>query len=282
MDNAILPLPMKATVPTIMPGGPKQIPLPFGERTGPSLTNFIVGPNQEAKKVVSDLVASKGERVIYLWGEKGAGKSHLLRAAHDDAARQGQRVVSLSCRAPNPASANTPGQVRETDLDEADLVCIDDIDSQAENRDWEEALFSLYNAAEASGTRLLVAGQQNPMGADFSLADLGSRLAAGLVLRLRTLDDEGRRMALECRAGEWGFTLPDRIVAFLLRRHQRDMHSLFALLEQIDHETLVEKRRVTIPFLRDLLASRPGNITQHPHRGIHSARNREKYRERRE
>jgi len=226
----------------------KQIPLPLGVRSGPSLANFIAGSNREAQQAVSGIANGIGERLIYLWGEKGTGKSHLLEAGFGEVTRQDRSAQYLSCRTSRSIQEDAISGIHNTDL-----LCIDDIDASAGDRCREEALFHLYNQAEAGETRLLVAGERNPMGAGFSLPDLGSRLAAGLVLRLYPLNDDGRRMALECRAKEWGFTLSDRVVAFLLRRCQRDMHSLFALLERIDQETLVEKRLVTIPFVRDLL-----------------------------
>nr|VFK54899.1 MAG: regulatory inactivation of DnaA Hda protein [Candidatus Kentron sp. TUN]VFK60665.1 MAG: regulatory inactivation of DnaA Hda protein [Candidatus Kentron sp. TUN] len=226
----------------------KQIPLPLGIRSRPSLTNFIAGPNREAWEAVNSIASGTGERVVYLWGAEGTGKSHLLEAGYQKIIQQNQEAEYLSCRA---SISIRPSTIRETR--KIDLICIDDIDTQVGNRDREETLFHAYNLAEANGTRLLVAGKQNPAGADFSLPDLGSRFAAGLVLRLHPLDDDGRRMAIKCRAEEWGFTFPDRVIAFLLRRYQRDMHSLFVLLEEIDQATLVKKRPVTIPFVRDLL-----------------------------
>nr|VFJ59427.1 MAG: regulatory inactivation of DnaA Hda protein [Candidatus Kentron sp. FW] len=235
--------------------GPKQVPLPLGIWSRPSLDNFIAGPNREAQAVVGGIVAGTGDRVIYLWGAEGTGKTHLLEAGFLEVIRQNREATYFSCR--------TSDSIRMDLMDglhEKDLICIDDIDVRAGNRDWEEALFTLYNRAEAGGTGLLVAGREGPAGANFSLPDLGSRLAASLVLRLHPLDDDGRYAALKCRAREWGFTFPDSVVAFLLRRYQRDMHSLFALLQQIDRETLVEKRPVTIPFIKDLLASRPENV----------------------
>nr|VFK47961.1 MAG: regulatory inactivation of DnaA Hda protein [Candidatus Kentron sp. TC]VFK61269.1 MAG: DnaA family protein [Candidatus Kentron sp. TC] len=235
---------------------PKQIPLPLDSRSEPSLTNFIAGRNREAQEAVSGIAADRGERVVYLWGEKGTGKTHLLKAVHREVAERKRNIVFLSDRSTDAA--------RESAMNsrEMDLICIDDIDRQAGNRDREEILFHLYNQAEAKGARLLISGQRNPSGAGFSLPDLGSRLSAGLVLKLHPLDDDGRRMALRRRAREWGFTLSDRVITFLLYRCQRDMHSLFALLERIEQATLVEKRRVTIPFVRGLLASFPGNVAQ--------------------
>jgi len=179
--------------------------------------------------------------------------------------------VYLPCRTVRSVGEGTPGRdqgdyegfsdhfVRElgdrrlSGSQQADLICIDDIDTLAGNRKLEDTLFHLYNLLEAEGTGLLVAGEQSPAGAGFSLRDLTSRLAAALVLRLHPLDDDGKRAALKCRAKERGFTLPDEVIAFLLRRRHRDMHSLFVLLDTIDEATLVEKRLATIPFVREML-----------------------------
>nr|VFK25554.1 MAG: regulatory inactivation of DnaA Hda protein [Candidatus Kentron sp. MB]VFK31722.1 MAG: regulatory inactivation of DnaA Hda protein [Candidatus Kentron sp. MB]VFK75629.1 MAG: regulatory inactivation of DnaA Hda protein [Candidatus Kentron sp. MB] len=227
--------------------GPRQIPLPLDLRTGPSLTNFFAGPNREAQEAVHRIAAGIGERVIYLWGETGTGKSHLLEAGFREASRQHRLVLDLSRRT-SRFIQNAIGE-----LDKTALICMDDIDLLAGDRSREEALFHLYNVAETRGSGLLVAGRRNPGGAGFSLPDLGSRLAAGLVLRLHPIDDDTKRMALEQRAREWGFTLPDKVVTFLMRRCQRDMHSLFVVLDWIDQATLVEKRLVTIPFIKVLL-----------------------------
>ncbi|VFM95839.1 MAG: DnaA regulatory inactivator Hda [Candidatus Kentron sp. G] len=308
---------------------PKQIPLPIGLESEPSFTNFITGQNQEIQASLGDSARGAGDRVVFLWGESGTGKTHLLKAVCREARRQNRKAVYLSCRAPDSIEANPPaphtrdkeetggllerlvadargadrgacrpygdrsGQVGncghspakqednsrlfdensgETWADlplsrlidpksgrllgeflQANLVCIDDIDARAGDKAWEDAFFHLYNLLDAKGVGLLVTGERNPAGSAFSLRDLGSRLAAALVLRVHPLDDNGKSMALQCRARERGFTLSDELVAFLLRRCHRDMHSLFALLDVIDEATLVEKRRASIPFVRGLL-----------------------------
>nr|VFK04460.1 MAG: regulatory inactivation of DnaA Hda protein [Candidatus Kentron sp. H]VFK04624.1 MAG: regulatory inactivation of DnaA Hda protein [Candidatus Kentron sp. H]VFK08295.1 MAG: regulatory inactivation of DnaA Hda protein [Candidatus Kentron sp. H] len=259
--------------------GPKQIPLPLGLPSEPSFTNFIPGRNQEAKAVLRDAATGKGERVVCLWGEPGAGKSHLLNAVCREATRQDRTAVYLPCRPPHSMAASASTQhsrdqgtpqkfldrfiqdardKKSNGFGQANLICIDDIDTLAGDRAWEDALFHLYNLLETRGAGLLVAGAQNPAGAVFSLRDLGSRLAAGLVIRLYPLDEDDKRMALERRAEERGFTLTDGVIAFLLRRCHRDMHSLFALLDEIDEASLVEKRRVTIPFVSELLRHQTG------------------------
>jgi DnaA family protein len=40
---------------------------------------------------------------------------------------------------------------------------------------------------------------------------------------------------------------------YLTRRVARDMHSLFAWLDKLDHATLVSKKKLTVPFVRELI-----------------------------
>jgi len=231
----------------------KQIPLPLGIPSQPSLENFVAGLNQEAKATISNIAKGIGERVVFLWGAKGTGKSHLLEASCQEANRQSRTAVHLfPTEIPHSMEENFLALIQKSHL-----ICIDDIDTLAKDREREEILFHLYNLAETSKTRLLFAGTQNPLGTGFSLPDLGSRLAAGLVLRLRLLDDDDKCVALKCRAQERGFTIPDQVLAFLLHHYQRDMHSLFEFLDRIDEQTLIEKRLVTIPLVRKLLSEFP-------------------------
>ncbi|MGF1612645.1 MAG: DnaA regulatory inactivator Hda [Gammaproteobacteria bacterium] len=226
-----------------------QLTLPVGLRDGPSFSNFVPGPNEEIVRAVRELVVSGGERVAYLWGAPGTGKTHVLQASCREASSRHGRAAYL----PLARKAELTADACEG-LDGLSLVCLDDADAVAGDRVWEEAVFCLYEQTERSGTRLLFAAQGVPHSAGFGLADLTSRLGRGLILRLRSLDDEAKRLALQCRARNRGFALPDEVISFLLRRYPRDTHSLFEFLDRVDRLTLSEKRMVTIPFVKRLLA----------------------------
>src|ERR1035437_828167 len=65
----------------------------------PTLDNFVAGRNVELLSVLRHALAgTSGERCIYLWGELGSGKSHLLQAAIEQARASGQPAICL-CRA---------------------------------------------------------------------------------------------------------------------------------------------------------------------------------------
>jgi len=231
-----------------------QLPLGLGLRDGPSLANFEPGPNGDAVRAVCEAArgtgaAPRGARFpVFVWGGAGTGKTHLLEAACREASVVGRGAAYVPL-----AAAGDLDPALLAGLEALDLVCVDDAGAVAGRREWEEALLHLYNRCERAGAGLLLAAAAAPSACGIGLADLASRLAAGLVYRLRALDDEGRRRALQARARGRGFALPDDVAGYLLRRHSRDLHALFALLERIDRSTLEAKRKVTVPFVRALL-----------------------------
>ncbi len=183
---------------------------------------------------------------IWLWGPSATGKSHLLQAACE---AQGDQSVFLPL---NDVVSMDPGVTEG--LASRALICIDDIDVAAGNAAWEQALFNLYNEVQAAGGRLVTSASAPPRSAGFELADLQSRLSQLAIFRLNPLDDEQSAVALQLRASHRGLDLPDDTAHFLLNHARRDMASLYALLDQLDDASLRAKRRLTIPFVKSVLA----------------------------
>src|SRR5690606_20009476 len=89
--------------------------------------------------------------------------------------------------------------------------------------------------------------------------DLRTRLGWDLVFRLEQLTDEERAQALHSRAADRGLTLSPEVVSWLLTRHERDMSRLSALVDALDRYSLARHRPITLPLLKDLLASNDSN-----------------------
>ena len=138
------------------------------------------------------------------------------------------------------------------------LVCVDDIDAAAGDPRWEEALLALLEEAAAHRSRMIVSAAATPSRIPFVLADLRSRLSAATLYRLRELDDEGRARALRRYARARGIDISDEVLGYVLTRCRRDMPSLVALLDRLDHHSMVHQRRLTIPFVRDLIEAGTG------------------------
>ena len=132
-------------------------------------------------------------------------------------------------------------------------IAMDDLQAVAGDAAWEQQLFGLYNECLARGTRLLVAAPAPGVEVGIALPDLRSRLAAMPHFALRPLDEAQQREALKLRAAQRGIELPDETLRYLQRRFARDMGRLHELLDRLDLASLQEQRRLTVPFIRQVL-----------------------------
>ncbi|HEU4621923.1 MAG TPA: DnaA/Hda family protein [Burkholderiaceae bacterium] len=192
-----------------------QIPFDFA-RPGATLANFVPGRNTE---LLARLEALDFPAVLYLWGEAGSGKTHLIEATRET---HGPRVVV----ADNAQSLNAAEQ---------------------------EALFDAFNRTLQGGAKLVVAGDAPPLRLQHLREDLRTRLGAGLVFEVQPLSDDEKRLAIRAAAHERGLALGDEFVAYLLTHFPRDLRRLIALLDALDRYSLAAKRPVTLPLLRELL-----------------------------
>jgi DnaA family protein len=139
-------------------------------------------------------------------------------------------------------------------LEEMDLVVFDDIQYLAGNSDWELALFAFYNSHRQNGHKLLFAADCPPKFLPIVLPDLKTRMSWGLTLKIQRLNDHEILEALQVKARHLGFDLSALVGRFLLNHYVHDFPALWQLLEKIDRATLAAKRKLTIPFLKQILA----------------------------
>ncbi|MDX1475959.1 MAG: DnaA/Hda family protein, partial [Reinekea sp.] len=119
---------------------------------------------------------------------------------------------------------------------------------------WQEALFHLYNRMRDAGKLLIVGGQRSPLHLTLTLADLKSRLSSGLTLQLIPMGDEDRVDWVIWKGRRRGLVIERDVAEFLITRHNQNMSELVATFDQLDSASLAEKRRITIPFLKQVLA----------------------------
>jgi len=227
-----------------------QLPLGVRLRETATFANYYPGANQGVVDLLRDSLAADRE-FIYLWGATGSGKTHLLQAVCHLESSRAQPLAYFPLREAAAFSA----EVLEG-VEELPLVIVDDIDAVAGQAAWEQALFHLYNRIRDRDGRLIMTGSHNPTMIGVALADLRSRLAAGLVLQLRALDDHAKAEALRLQARQRGMEMPLEVAAYLLRRSPRDMTALFALLDLLDQASLAAQRRLTVPFVKEVLQYR--------------------------
>jgi DnaA family protein len=187
---------------------------------------------------------------LYLQGANGSGKTHLLLATCADAEASGRHARYLSL-------GQVGGNARDAfeGLEQAHLVALDGLEALAGHREDEIALFDLHNRLRDAGVGLLYAARQTPSALSLGLPDLRSRLAQCTLVALPMLDDAGRAELLRQRAASRGLAFDEAALDWLLARCSRDLSDLAALLERLDRASLAAQRRITVPFLRQVIGS---------------------------
>ncbi|MDX1455227.1 MAG: DnaA regulatory inactivator Hda [Gammaproteobacteria bacterium] len=217
-----------------------------------NLDSFVEDNNRVLLAALRAMLADAtgSDRFLYAWGDSGSGKTHLLHAIAKAAAENGLATGMLS----GAEHSNVPVAMIEG-WDALDLVLVDDLDAFAGHAAWEEALFHMYNRLNDRQARLLVASRHSPASSGVDLPDLQTRLSYMLVYQLQSLDDDGRQKALQAKARQRGLELPAEVARWLLTRHSRDMGELASLLDRLDAAAMQAKRRLTIPFVKDVIGA---------------------------
>lgn len=229
----------------------RQLALDFRWDAGADLALFVPGPNAAAVAAVQ-AAARPAWSPLHLTGPAATGKSHLLQAACGVVSAAGGTAVyvDLGARIDGP-----PEQLEG--LEQLGLVALDGLDALAGRPAWAEAVFHCHNRLREVGGQLLVASRGAPGELGTGLADLVSRLQAMLRLRLEPPDDATRQVILQRHAQRLGLVLPEASVRYLLSREPRDLHHLLAVLRRLDAASLQAGRRLTVPFVREVLARAP-------------------------
>lgn len=235
-------------------GIPQQLSLGVNLSDDATFENFYVSeasPDLQVVVALREQLSTDSEApFLFLWGSAGSGRSHLLQAACHRAQAQGMTFQYLPLR---ELAACAPADLL-AGLETLDYIALDDLQAVAGEPTWEEALFSLYNRLRDSNKRLLIAADANPRDLPLQLEDLRSRLQWGLTFQLHLLSDEEKQQALQMRARARGLELSDEVAHFLLQRLPRTMHELFHHLHRLDQASLAEQRKLTIPFVKKVLA----------------------------
>lgn len=228
------------------PLGP-QLPLALRYPPDQRLESFVAAPDG-ALAALSALAMATGADWVYLSGASRTGKTHLALAVCAAAEQHGRRAAYV----PLTAAAGRLGDALDA-LEGNDVVALDGLESIAGAREDEVALFDFHNRARSSGLNVLYTARGIPDDVGLVLPDLRSRLQQCLRLMLDPLDDEGRRDVLRDRAQRRGLVLEDAALDWLLTRTDRDLGALVALLDRLDRASLAAQRRITVPFLRQVL-----------------------------
>jgi len=225
-----------------------QLPLPLQFDSRFSLDNYIAGDAPYIRHQLTALFDETGECLIGLWGGSDSGKTHLLNACALYA--QSGDIAYHLFDAAQLMDASADGF---SDFPAGTVLAVDNIDLLAGHRAWEAAFYQVINRVKAGELRFLFSLSRQPRDTGFKLPDLKSRLGWGLMIALPAPDDAAVERILRERARLLGLELGDEALHFLLSRFSRRLKDQMEALKKLDEAALSQKRRITIPFIREVL-----------------------------
>jgi DnaA family protein len=219
-----------------------QLALPVQLSQAPTFDSFFAGPNDALVEALR-AIAKRTSPVpaAWLYGAASSGKTHLLRATVSAA---GESAVY------SPAAIDP---VRLSALADAPLLALDDVDPALADETCALSLLRLIDRRRERRLPLLLAGNGAPARMTLLSADLRSRLEAMALLGLKPLRESDRRELLRLQAQQRGLDLSDEVVDWLIARLRRDAGTLISALDEVDRASLSAKRRVTLPFVQQVL-----------------------------
>ena len=197
--------------------------------------------NRETLALIDNLFKSNyKDNRIYLWGPSAVGKTHILIATVKKFLNLNKEVIDLSLIDDNDTF----------NLGAIDLFFLDDIEGA--DHKIQNNLFNIFNMSENENATIFITGNLPPN--QMSLRpDLRTRLSQCLVLNLKELEDEEKKDVLLKRSYFMGINLKLEIIDYLVKNYNRNMHELIKLIEKIDKESIIQKKRITIPFIKSFM-----------------------------
>jgi len=226
-----------------------QIPLQFGNVQINDLASFLPGENQNLLNLLSVIANNKSTHCLYLWGSSGTGKTHLLQAVCKQTNELNLHVAYIPLKQHKELS---PEMLHN--LGELDLVCIDDLECIAGQIEWQQGLTWLYSELRDNQHSLIISANISPTNITIEVDDLKSRLSWDQVCQIKSPNDELKIAILKQKAEARSFELGDDVIEFLIRRVDRNLGALMKILDEIDHASLVAKRKITVPFVKELIS----------------------------
>ena len=231
---------------------PLQLTFNMQLKSDLTFANYFVGSNTDAISILTakpDSLSDSLKSIIYLYGNYGVGLSHLLQASCHHIDSIGGRSMYLPLSQIIHCSPNVI-----EGIEYFNQVCIDDIDAIAGITKWEEAIFNLFNRAYDAKVKIIISSKNPPAKLTIKLKDLISRLKWGVVFKINSLTDNEKLQAIKLRSNLQGHNLTEDIIRFIISRSKNNMLNEFNVLNKLDYASLKEKRKITIPFIKNIMS----------------------------
>ena len=229
-----------------------QMPLKIELRDEATFETFVSPSEQLAVALhhFQQALSQPNGEAFYLFGASSVGKTHLLQAACRYLSKQGMQTVYF------PLADEHLPLIPDVllGLEQVSLICLDDVDTVIGEVSWERALTSLLAKAAIAGHQVVLSGKQPMEDWQFSTTELNRTMLNVLPIALLPLTDTSDLiLALQKHAQRIGLQLSKEVGRYLVKQFSEDVEELLSVLQLLAQQSLVAQRRLTLPFVKQVL-----------------------------
>lgn len=215
-----------------------QLNLDFAEHAYPRFDKLLGTENAELIYILQQ----EHDQFIYIWGERGSGKSHILQAWVGQAVQNGHQAIYVD------AAAAT---LTETLINGAEYIAIDQIEKLRSRE--QIVLFNIFNRfRNARKGHLLLSSDLHP--AKLNLReDLRTRVAYCLPYEVKALSRQEKIDALTNLASTRQLNIDPTIYEYLLEHWKQDMDNLLQMFDDLANYSITLGKPMTLSLLKQLL-----------------------------
>ena len=257
MDFFVAPLPEKAA----------DLPVP---NTSTQLSgrytfqNFVIGKSNELAAAAAQAVAEAPGKVynpLFIYGETGLGKTHLMQAvAHEILQRTPRTRLAFigTEQFTNELVASIQGRTTQEfrrRYREIDLLLVDDIHFLKGKEATQEEFFHTFNALYEAGRQIILTSDRPPSEIAGLEARLVSRFQWGMVADIEQPDLEHRIAILKNKAAldHLELTIPQDVIQFIAENVRSSVRELEGSVIRLLAYASLKHRDITVELAREAL-----------------------------
>lgn len=221
----------------------KQFTLSFGYSSSYDMNDFMVSDCNEEAVAWFEKYPDWPVPALIVYGKSGSGKTHLAYVFAGGEFGEACPIINGKDFSMKDAE-NLPEFIGE-----AKCVVVDNADACKE----EAALFHLYNYIKETKRHVLLTAKNHPSKWDIKLADLRSRMLAALSVGIGEPDDAQMAAVIVKLFSDRQIRIDQEVVVYLISHMERSFSEACRIVKEADELSLSEKRRITIPLIKQLL-----------------------------
>lgn len=250
--SAAASLPRAITYPTMtQPASQSSVPLNIHH----TFETFVVGNHNRLAHAAARAVAEQpGQRFnpLFIYGGVGLGKTHLLHALGNEAAKRNLNV--LYCTSEQftndliSAIRNQNTEEFRNKYRQLDVLLIDDIQFIGGKESTQEEFFHTFNHLHSANRQVVISSDRSPKAIATLEGRLRSRFEGGLQADISQPDFETRVAILQAKAAELHFPIPLDVLMIVAERVESNIRELEGALNRL----VMQARMIDSPLDRQL------------------------------